>query len=150
MYNELQTKWFGGGLRASVGVGTIVNDDFNTPPTVTITITGENDAPVLIGVASNHDDVCDASASKVVTISGSFSDIDTSDTHTATVNWGDGMISTVAVNQLANTLAGSHTYQNGGIYTVTITVTDDNEKDDLFGEQGNDYLHYGIGDKRMN
>ena len=29
-------------------------------------------------------------------------------------------------------------------------VTDDDEKDDLFGEQGNDYLHYGNGDKRKN
>lgn len=29
-------------------------------------------------------------------------------------------------------------------------IADDNEKDDLFGEQGNDYLHYGNGDKRKN
>jgi hypothetical protein len=33
LYNELQTKWFGSGLGSSVGVGTIVNDDYNTAPT---------------------------------------------------------------------------------------------------------------------
>ncbi len=117
----------------SLAVGESVADSFivvsldgTASETVTITITGENDAPVMTGVASNHVDVCDASANKVVTISGSFSDIDTSDTHTATVNWGDGTNSTVAMNQLANTLAGSHNYQNGGIYTVTVTINDGN------------------------
>jgi len=82
---------------------TVVSLDGTASEVVTISVTGENDAPVMIRVVSNHDDVCDASASKVVTISGAFSDIDTSDTHTATVSWGDGTISTVAVNQLANT-----------------------------------------------
>jgi VCBS repeat-containing protein len=94
---------------------TVVSLDGTASKVVTITIIGKNDAPMLIGVTSNHDDVCDASANKVVAISGSFSDIDTSDAHTATANWGDGTNSTVAVNQLANTLAGSHTSQNGGI-----------------------------------
>ena len=105
---------------------TVVSLDGTASEVVTITITGENDAPLMTDVGSNHDDVCDASANKVVTISGSFSDIDTSDTHMATVDWGDGTNSTVAVNQLADTLAGSHTCQNGGIYTVTFTVNDGN------------------------
>ena len=29
-------------------------------------------------------------------------------------------------------------------------VTDDNKKDDLFGEYGDDYLHFGRGDKQKN
>jgi hypothetical protein len=219
-----------------------------------VTITGENDAPVNNGVLSSNATVNNASASGIITLSGSFSDIETSDTHVATVNWGDGTVTTVFVNQLADTLAGSHTYQNGGSdggrdrinQTITAssinrivaylrdgddniqggrgndvliggpgqddikggsgadiliggtgkdnlqggkgndliiggstanennlaaldqalaewtsgglnsalslfgTIVDDNEKDDLFGEEGDDYLHFGNGDKRKN
>ena len=103
---------------------TVISLDGTASKVVTITITGLNDAPVLNGVSSNHATVSNASANGVVTISGSFSDIDTSDTHVATVNWGDGTVATVSVIQLADTLAGSHTYQNGGIYTVTVSVSD--------------------------
>jgi hypothetical protein len=89
-------------------------------------ITGVNDAPVITGVVSSNATLNTASANGVVTINGSFSDIDTSDTHSATINWGDGTVATVSVDQLADTLDGSHAYQNGGIFTITVTVDDDN------------------------
>ena len=50
------------------------------------------------------------------------------DTHTATVDWGDGSAienATVIEAFGAGTLGGTHTYADNGVYTVTVTVTDD-------------------------
>ncbi|MCI0577453.1 MAG: PKD domain-containing protein [Chloroflexi bacterium] len=61
-----------------------------------------------------------------------FTDPGAADTHTATINWGDGTIEPGVVNQVANTVSGSHAYDDDGLYTVTVTVTDDD------GDAGND------------
>ena len=47
------------------------------------------------------------------------------DTHTASVDWGDGVIEPLTVDQLGDTAALGHTYATGGIYTIIVTVTDD-------------------------
>nr|MDQ3804909.1 PKD domain-containing protein [Acidobacteriota bacterium] len=51
----------------------------------------------------------------------------TPDTHTAVWNWGDSGTSAGAVTESngAGTAGGSHTYAAPGLYTVTLTVTDD-------------------------
>ncbi|MEW6160761.1 MAG: PKD domain-containing protein, partial [Verrucomicrobiota bacterium] len=66
-----------------------------------------------------------------------FNDLGTLDSHTATINWGDGTLteaglvtespfgppgSTTGAN---GTIAGQHVYADNGVYTVTVTVTDD-------------------------
>ena len=64
------------------------------------------------------------------------SDQGTLDTHTATINWGDGTEGVGAVTETpfgppgstagANgTVAGSHIYADNGDYTITVCVTDD-------------------------
>ena len=50
----------------------------------------------------------------------------TGDTHTATIDWGDGSpLEAGIVDQGAGTVSGSHAYADDGTYTVTVTVTDD-------------------------
>ena len=65
-----------------------------------------------------------------------FADAGTPDTHTATIDWGDGTVEpgTVAESGGAGTVAGSHIYPDPGTYTVTIVVTDDD------GDAGTDTL----------
>ena len=65
-----------------------------------------------------------------VSIAALFDDAGLKDTHTATINWGDGS-ATVAgkvIEPTATTdgaVTGKHTYTKAGTYTVTVTVKDD-------------------------
>ena len=62
----------------------------------------------------------------MVTVSGSFSDVGSADTHTATINWGDGSaVEAATLDSVLNTISGSHVYADNGAYTVTVTVSDD-------------------------
>ena len=61
-------------------------------------------------------------------ILGSFTDQGTLDTHTATIDWGDGSNEQpVTVSDLggSGTLSASHIFADDGVYTVTVTLTDD-------------------------
>jgi PKD repeat protein len=60
-------------------------------------------------------------------VSVPFTDDGTADTHTCLIDWGDGTSSagTVVEASGSGTCTGSHTYTVQDIYTVTITVTDD-------------------------
>ena len=57
-------------------------------------------------------------------VSATFSDPDALDTHTALWNWGDGETDTVSVPSGDRSVTGSHFYANAGVYTLTLTVTD--------------------------
>jgi hypothetical protein len=70
-----------------------------------------------------------------VSVQALFSDPGLADTHTATILWGDGSSSGGSISQpagLASAAGGQkqvdaeHIYAQGGIYTVTITLRDDN------------------------
>lgn len=63
-----------------------------------------------------------------VSASATFTDPDVGDTHTATWNWGDGTTSsgTVTESNGSGTVTESHTYTTSGVYTITLTVTDNN------------------------
>src|SRR5262249_28774171 len=62
-----------------------------------------------------------------VSIQGSLSDVGTLDTHTVTVDWGDGTSSSATVSESngTGTLSATHVYATGGIFTITTTLTDD-------------------------
>jgi hypothetical protein len=82
----------------------------NYPPvTGTATV-----APALVAVGTS------------VAASVTFTDPDRLDTHTATIDWGDGATSTGTVVEAngSGTVTGSHVYATPGLYAVTITVDD--------------------------
>ncbi len=60
-----------------------------------------------------------------VSVRGDFSDGDDDDLHSATWDWGDDTLpENGAVNQIANTVSGTHTYATAGVYKVSLAVTD--------------------------
>jgi PKD domain len=63
-----------------------------------------------------------------ITASASFTEPGTLDTHTAVFNWGDGTSSTATVTEASGsgTASGTHIYTTAGVYTITLTVTDQN------------------------
>ncbi|NQW18011.1 MAG: hypothetical protein HQ478_11060, partial [Chloroflexi bacterium] len=63
-----------------------------------------------------------------VSLSKNFTDVGTADTHSATINWGDGtgnLPGTVTQGAGSGTVSGNHVYADNGEYTVTVTATDD-------------------------
>ncbi|WP_123957899.1 PKD domain-containing protein [Cupriavidus necator] len=81
-------------------------------------------APPVVGPISANDPVA---VGALVSVSASFTDADVADTHTAIWSWGDGSASTagtVSESNGAGTVAGTHTYSAAGVYSVTVTVTD--------------------------
>lgn len=83
--------------------------------------------------ASNHDPVVTVGNGQILsegtplaTLSlASFTDADSSDTHSASINWGDGTpVTSGGVNATLHIVGGSHTYADNGVYTVTVTVFD--------------------------
>lgn len=65
------------------------------------------------------------------TLIQSFSDRNTRDTHTATVDWGDGsgpQHATVRENKGRGQLSATHTYSSSGNFTIVIRVTDSASK----------------------
>jgi hypothetical protein len=67
-----------------------------------------------------------------VNASASFTDVGVLDTHTGIWDWGDGTTSagTVSESGGSGTILGSHTYSTPGVYTIELTLTDDNGESD--------------------
>jgi hypothetical protein len=61
-----------------------------------------------------------------VIASASFTDVNGADTHTATINWGDGSTNGASVTETSGSgsVSGTHTYTATGLYTAVLTVTD--------------------------
>jgi VCBS repeat-containing protein len=101
--------------------------------TVTVTVTDDDGAVVadtFIVTVGNVAPVVDAGADKTVDeaatfgIAVSYEDAGSGDTHTATIDWGDGT-GPEPVPAMAGGVAGTHSYPDEGVFRVTVTVTDD-------------------------
>ncbi len=110
---------------ANNGVYTVtvtVTDDDGDSDDETFTVTVTDVAPVFDG------EELDATSTEceVASFSASFSDCNSNDTHTATVDWGDGTVEAATVVEAdgSGTASGSHGYTNNGTYSVTVTVID--------------------------
>ena len=97
--------------------------DTATSPAVTV----NNVAPSITGIVSSATFENKAAENGLVTVPGTFTDVGTLDTHTATVDWGDGNTTPAVVTESggSGTFSASHAYTAGGVYTVTVTLMDD-------------------------
>jgi len=82
----------------------------NVPPSIE-SLTGPSMDPVQLGTP--------------ITVTGLFSDPGSLDTHIATIDWGDGVTTTIDVPFGAYLVTASHTYVGAGTYLITLTITDD-------------------------
>lgn len=68
---------------------------------------------------------------ETVTLQGSFTDAGWLDTHTAVIDWGDGLTTEAAVTEeneapeATGTFTAQHRYSTTGPFNITVTVTDD-------------------------
>ncbi|HET6967076.1 MAG TPA: PKD domain-containing protein, partial [Ornithinibacter sp.] len=97
-----------------------VTDDQGAVGTDTLDVTVTNVAPTVGPVAVPSSPTPTGTN---VGASASFTDPGTADTHAAVWEWGDGTTSVGSIS--GGSAAGSHTYAVAGVYTVTLTVTDD-------------------------
>ncbi len=118
-------------------VSLIVKDDdldATGPYTAPVVV---NDLPPVLVVPTAQNvfegDTLDLSGMSGAPPLGLFIDTGTLDTHTATVNWGDGsgtQNAAIIQGMGAGALGGTHVYADDGMYMVTVTVTDKDGKSD--------------------
>ena len=113
---ELQDAYFledSGAMIAVTNVGLIL-----------LTPTSAGPAAPVVGAITANDPIAVGTA---LSVSASFTDTNTTDSHTASLTWGDGSApqsGTVAESNGSGTAKGSHTFAAAGIYPVSVKVTD--------------------------
>jgi hypothetical protein len=88
----------------------VITHTGNTPPAVTST-----SGPNPLALSGNS-----------ATVTASFTDVNTTQTHTCSINWDDGNTTagTVSETNGSGTCTGTHSYAATGVYNVTFTITD--------------------------
>ncbi len=112
------------GEEGSVYNGSVaITDSGGSHITLTFTTTVVDATPVVTS-ASN----LSGNEGQTLSFTGAFTDTGTLDTHTATINWGDGTSSagTVTESSGSGTVAAIHVYADGGTYAITLKVSDNN------------------------
>ena len=101
-----------------------VTDNSGLSTIAQTTVTVLNSAPMLETIIASIDPT---QVNKVISANGNFSDLGRSDTHTAIWDWGDTSTSagTITETNGSGSVTGSHTYTSAGVYTVIVTVMDD-------------------------
>ncbi|MBX9680558.1 MAG: hypothetical protein K2X38_17515 [Gemmataceae bacterium] len=92
------------------------------------TVTVKNVAPTFTSLTSSSPDCGDAFMGRdPVSIAATFADVGSLDTYKASINWGDGISTTGTVTEVGGvrTVRASRVYATGGVFTITVTLTDD-------------------------
>lgn len=112
---------------ASHTISIEANDGAGGSATADFTVTIDNVAPNITALTSDAPITDKSDEGEQVTISAAFTDEGVLDTHTASIDWGDGTMMAGIITESAGsgTVGGSHAYDKGGIYTIEVTVSDD-------------------------
>src|SRR5262249_25616123 len=103
-----------------------VTDDEGVSGYSTTQLTVTNVAPVVTSVSNNSPDCGDVMQGQPVSATVNFTDVGTLDGHTLKISWGDGNTTTATqVGTGSGSITGSHVYAAGGVYTITLTLSDD-------------------------
>ncbi|MEX2175719.1 MAG: PKD domain-containing protein [Pirellulaceae bacterium] len=88
--------------------------------------------PPEIDPASLVVDPASADEGSLVTFSGSFADLNTTESHAVAIDWGDGAPATIVFVAAGDpkSFAASHAYADNGSYAIGVSVTDDADKSD--------------------
>jgi uncharacterized delta-60 repeat protein len=115
---------------------TVADDDGGSNSDTAI-VSVNNIEPVITSLTNSAATFGSTLQGQSVSLSGAFTDAGTADTHTVIINWGDGTSSSGTISEAdgAGSISGSHTYAFGGIYTITVTLSDDNTGADIASTQ---------------
>ncbi|MBC8351189.1 MAG: hypothetical protein H8E66_04335 [Planctomycetes bacterium] len=102
-----------------------VTDDDSGQDTDALDITVNNVAPAITDITSGAEKCGTAHEDDPITLDLSFDDIGSLDVHTVEIDWGDNETDTIVLTAGDRTLSVDHDYDTGGIYTIIVTVTDD-------------------------
>jgi hypothetical protein len=97
---------------------------FDPSASVSVTHPVENIAPTVSAIASAAGPL---PVGTPLNVNASFTDVGAMDSHTVTIDWGDGTTSPAAVveGDGAGSFTAAHAYEIAGIYRVTAAVADD-------------------------
>ena len=111
---------------SSVVVAVQVTDSQGLVDVDAETVTVNNAAPSITGLEVTPPEF--VTAGSPVSLTVHFSDAGAADTHSVTINWGDGSTASsgsISESDRNGTGSASHTYGAAGTFTIVVTVTDD-------------------------
>lgn len=97
-------------------------DWWNVSATDQATVTIDNAAPQIVSLSLSAEPALIGEPLEAVVL---FTDPGQADTHTAVIDWGEGLSQDMPVDQGADSAAASHSYSATGDFTISVTVQDD-------------------------